>query len=206
MRRFFAATLAGLLFAAPAIGDAGHDPSQLVRNLSDRILNKLEQNREQYEQDSELLFEMIRGEFLPYLDRVYSARLILGRHGRNLENAQVEEFADALSEMLLRRFGAGLLGFRSRDQVRILPLAGENTERMTRVRTRINLGGGREAPVDYVFRKTDDGWKAFDLIFEGISYVTTFRNQIGEEIRHYGFDGLMDRIRAGELEVPVNDE
>lgn len=206
MTRVLFATLACLVLAMPAAGKARDNPDELVLQLCERIFHRLDENRERYEQDSELLFEMIREEFLPHLDRMYSARLILGRHGRSLEHEQIEEFAEALSDMLLRRFGDGFLHFKDPDQIRVLPLAGDNTDRVTRVRSRINLGGGRIAPVDYVFRKTDGQWKVFDVIFEGISYVATFRNQIGEEIRRFGFDGLMDRIRAGEIEVPVNDQ
>jgi len=90
--------------------------------------------------------------------------------------------------------------------VEILPLAGDNDERSTRVRTRVRLDSGNRAPVDYVLRKAGDEWRVFDVIIEGISYVATFRNQISEEIRRDGFDRMLARLKAGDIEVEVEVE
>lgn len=71
------------------------------------------------------------------------------------------------------------------------------------MRTRVRLDTGSRAQVDYVLRKTGDEWRVFDVIIEGISYVATFRNQIGEEIRRRGFDAMLSRLQAGEIEIDV---
>jgi phospholipid transport system substrate-binding protein len=118
-----------------------------------------------------------------------------------MDEERIEAFADALSDLLIRRYADGLLEFRTRDQVDVLPLAGDNTERMTRVKTRVTLDNGETAPVDYVFRKTESGWKIFDVIVEGVSYVATFRNQIGEQIEREGFDATLEKLRSGEIEI-----
>jgi phospholipid transport system substrate-binding protein len=110
------------------------------------------------------------------LDLDYSARLILGKAGRGVSPEQLDAFAQAMSNVLVNRYADGLLEFRSDDQVEVLPMKGNNTEKLTRVRTRIKLENGGYAPVDYAFRKTETGWKAFDVTVEGISYVMTFRN------------------------------
>lgn len=190
--------IVGLAFAAQAWAD--DEPVRLVQETTDRIWEQLQDNRAEYERDRSGLEAVIRELLLPNIDTEYTARLVLGRHGRNLEREQVRAFADALAEVLISRYSDGLLMFESRDQMEVLPLVGENTERMTRVRTRIRLQSGSRVPVDYVFRKRGDDWKVFDVIVEGISYVTTFRNQVGEEIRNLGFDRMLARIQAGEIE------
>ena len=81
----------------------------------------------------------------------------------------------------------------------MLPLRGELNEKLTRVRTRVRLPNGGEAPVDYAFHKTPDGWKAFDVVVEGISYVTTYRNQIMPEVEANGLDAVIERLNNGEL-------
>lgn len=198
MIRLILLSIVGLVLAAQAV--AGDQPVELVQNTTDRIWEALQDNRAEFERDSSGLEDVIRELLLPNIDTEYTARLVLGRHGRSLESEQIGAFADALAEVLITRYADGLLMFESRDQVEILPLAGENTERMTRVRTRIRLDSGSRVPVDYVFRKRGDDWKVFDVIVEGISYVTTFRNQVDEEIRSLGFDRMLSRIQAGEVE------
>ncbi len=192
-----------LLGLAPVQAEDG--PVEIVRGTLDGLFEDIDANREEYQAEPALLQDEVRDRLLPHIDTVYSGRLVLGRHGRGIETERIEEFAEAMSELLIQRFATGLLEFRSRDQVEVLPLAGDNTERMTRVRTRIRLDSGSRAPVDFVFRKRDGQWRVFDVIVEGISYVATFRNQIGEEIRRDGFDRLLERLKAGEVEIEFDE-
>ena len=195
-----------LLLSGNALAQSEQGPIEIVRETTNELFQMVEQNREKYENDIQALREDIRPILLGEVDTLYSGRLVLGRSARGMESEKVEEFSDALSNLLIRRYADGLLDFRTRDQMEIRPLAGNNTERMTRVRTRVTLDNDEEAPVDYVFRKTDEGWKIFDVIVEGISYVTTFRNQIGEQIRQEGFDTTLEKLKGGDLEIEVDDQ
>jgi len=197
-------TVAMLLLSGVALAQQDRGPVEIVRETTNELFSLVDNNRDKYENDVQSLRDDIRPILLDEVDTLYSGRLVLGRSARGMDSGKVEEFADALSDLLIRRYADGLLDFRTRDQVDIMPLAGENTERMTRVKTRVTLDNGEQAPVDYVFRKTDDGWKIFDVIVEGISYVTTFRNQIGEAIRQEGFDTTLDKLKRGELQIDAD--
>jgi len=192
---------AGIAVAAGLGAQDAPDPVEIVRSTTAELFELVEANRDTYEQDIQVLRADIRDILLPKVDTTYSGRLVLGRKSRQLSDGQIEAFADALSDLLIRRYADGLLEFRTRDQVEILPLAGNNSERMTRVKTRVRMDNGETAPVDYVFRRTESGWKIFDVIVEGISYVATFRNQIGEQIDREGFDATLEKLRSGEIEV-----
>jgi phospholipid transport system substrate-binding protein len=85
--------------------------------------------------------------------------------------------------------------------VQVLPMKGKNNDKLTRVRTRIKLENGGYAPVDYAFRKTEEGWRAFDVTVEGISYVITFRNQIGPRVDAEGIDKVTADIVAGNIKI-----
>lgn len=197
-----------LVFATPATqaADLNGEPVNLVQEVSDEIFSELDAKRDYYEETRPALEDLVRNKFIPMIDSVYAARLILGREGRKLEKSQIKDFADALSDLLVRRYAEGILEFRSRDQLTVLPLTGNNTEKATRVRTKVLLTNGQEAPVDYVFRKSPVGWRVFDVVIEGISYVTTYRNQFGEEIRRDGFDSVLMRIRDGDVETDFSSK
>ena len=180
-------------------------PVEIIRNTTATLFELVNGNRSSYESDPIRLRSDIRDILLAQIDVVYSGRLVLGRSGRELSRDKVVEFSNALSDLLIGRYADGLLEFQTRDQIEILPLAGDNTERMTRVRTRVHLDNGEQAPVDYVFRFAEGQWKIFDVIVEGISYVATFRNQISEEIRSTGFDATLERLKRGEIEIKIDD-
>jgi phospholipid transport system substrate-binding protein len=51
-------------------------------------------------------------------------------------------------------------------------------------------------PVNYSVRRTPQGWKAWDVTIEGISYVRNFRTDFGAEIEQKGLDALIQRLEA----------
>jgi phospholipid transport system substrate-binding protein len=70
-------------------------------------------------------------------------------------------------------------------------------DKRTLVRTQVVLDDGKVVPVDYAFRKTKEGeWKAYDVIIEGISYVTNYRNQVAQEISKSSLDALTTRLET----------
>lgn len=177
------------------------DPVSLVENITGKIFADVTENLEEYTENPEALKDLVRRDLMPLLDINYSARLILGRAGRGLEKEKIEEFATSMSNLLIDRYAQGLLQFSSKIKLHVLPQRGELNEKLTRVKTRVSLPDGGEAPVDYAFRKTPDGWKAFDVVVEGISYVTTYRNQIMPEVQANGIDSVINRLNSGQLQL-----
>lgn len=177
------------------------DPMTIVQETNTSILQTLDSNREEFTADPEKLRAVVREDLLPLIDLRYSARLILGRAGRTVSPEQLEAFSEAMSGVLINRYADGLLEFRSDEQVEVLPMKGKNTDKLTRVRTRVKLENGGFAPVDFAFHRTDDGWKAFDVTVEGISYVITFRNQIAPRVDAEGIDKVTADIEAGNIKI-----
>ncbi len=177
----------------------GSDPVSLVEQTSGLIFSDVSENLEEYNKNPEALKTLVRRDLMPVLDITYAARLILGRAGRGLSKDKINEFADCMSNLLVERYARGLLYFSSEVKLQVLPQRGDLNEKLTRVRSRVTLPRGGEAPVDYAFHKTSAGWKAFDVVVEGISYVTTYRNQIMPEVQANGIDSVMARLNSGEL-------
>lgn len=186
---------------AALFANTSDDPVSLVTQTAATILDSLNENREVYSANPEQLRAVVRKDLLPLLDLEYSARLILGKSSRGATLEQISAFSEAMSSVLINRYADGLLSFRSNDQLEVLPLKGSNTDKVTRVRTRIKLDNGGHVPVDYAFRKGAEGWKAFDVTVEGISYIITFRNQIGPRVEADGIDKVTADIRAGNVVI-----
>jgi len=177
------------------------DPVSLVESINVRIFANVADNLAEYKANPDALKALVRTDLIPMLDLNYAARLILGRAGRGLEKEKIDEFADCMSNLLINRYADGLLYFSSDVRLQVLPQRGELNEKITRVRTRVQMPNGGEAPVDYAFHKTADGWKAFDVIVEGISYITTYRNQIMPDVQANGIDSVIERLGTGQLEL-----
>jgi phospholipid transport system substrate-binding protein len=64
------------------------------------------------------------------------------------------------------------------------------------VRTEVKKSSGENVPVNFSLRKTESGWKAWDVVIEGISYVKSFRTDFGAEIQQKGLDEVINRLES----------
>ena len=177
------------------------DPVSLVEQTTGYIFANVAENLEEYTANPDALRTLVRNDLMPLLDVDYAARLVLGRAGRGLSSEKIDEFSICMSNLLVNRYSKGLLYFSSEVNLQVLPQRGDLNEKLTRVRTRVMLPKGGSAPVDYAFHKTPEGWKVFDVIVEGISYITTYRNQIMPEVQANGIDSVLARLGSGQLEL-----
>jgi len=175
------------------------DPVTIITQATTNIFEVLDSRRAEFTQNPELLANVVRENMLPLIDTIYSARLILGRAGRDVTPEQLTAFSDALSSVLINRYSDSLIEFTYEELLQVMPMKGNNTDKLTRVRTRIKLTTGGFVPVDFAFHKTSNGWKAFDVTVEGISYVITFRNQISPRVQADGIEKVTADIIAGNL-------
>ena len=190
------------LFSSALQADFQTDnPVTLIEDVTGHIFEDVAENLEKYTNDHEALKAMVRTDLMPLIDVRYAARLVLGRAGRGIEAEKIDQFASLMKDLLVDRYSAGLLYFSSEIKLDVLPQRGDLNPKITRVRTRVKMSSGAVAPVDYAFHKTPEGWKAFDVIVEGISYVTTYRNQVMPDVQANGIDSVIARLAKGELEL-----
>jgi phospholipid transport system substrate-binding protein len=188
--------------SAAAAPSATQSPDQLVENSAKRMLTMLDADREGYRKDPAKLDALVGNVLLPNFDTDYAARLVLGQTWRTATPDQRKRFVDAFYHSLLRNYGAALVDFTA-DKFIVLPYKGDPGDTTATVRTQVKKANGDKVPVDFSLRKTDAGWKAWDVVIEGISYVKSFRTDFGSEIQQKGLDEVINRLET-EGEVKPN--
>jgi len=194
--RFVFSLLCLFLVAATPLQAENLQPNQVVQNLVDDLAKTMETRRDELSKNREALLKTIDGIVLPHFDIDYASLLVLGQNARTATVEQRARFAKAMYNSITHRYAEGLLKY-TEGRVRVLPFQGELNEKRTLVRTQVVLDDGKNVPVDYAFRKTSSGdWKAYDVIIEGISYVTNYRNQVAAEIAKSNLDALTTRLET----------
>jgi len=168
-------------------------PQQLVENSAKKMLQELDANRAMYRADPAKLDALVGNVLLPNFDTEYSARLVLGQSWRTATPEQRKRFVDAFYHSLLRNYGAALIDFTG-DRFVVLPYKGDASDTTATVRTEVKKSSGDKVPVNFSLRKTPDGWKAWDVVIEGISYVKSFRTDFASEIQQKGLDDVISRL------------
>jgi len=171
------------------------NPQQLVENSAKKMLAELDANRAMYAKDPAKLDNLVATVLLPNFDSEYSARLVLGQTWRTATPEQRKRFVDAFYHSLLRNYGSALLDFTA-DRFTILPYRGDPGDTMATVRTEVKRSNGESVPVNFSLHKTDAGWKAWDVVIEGISYVKSFRTDFAAEIQQKGLDEVITRLET----------
>ncbi len=194
------------LFAVPASA-ADRTPDQIAQSIVDELGTAIEGHRDELQNDRGKLIDVIDDVFLPHFDLDYATILVLGQNARTATPDQRSRFAKALYNSLTHKYAEGLLNF-SRGAVNVLPSRGDLNSKRTIARTQITLDDGKLASVDFAFRKTSAGqWKAYDVIIEGISYITNYRNQVAAEIQKDGIESLITRLQTqGEKALESMDK
>ena len=178
---------------APAPNASTMTPQQLVENSAKRMLQELDANRAMYKADPAKLDALVGNVLLPNFDTEYAARLVLGQSWRTATPEQRKRFVDAFYHSLLRNYGAALVDFTA-DRFVVLPYKGDPGDTTATVRTEVKKASGDKVPVNFSLHKTPDGWKAWDVVIEGISYVKSFRTDFASEIQQKGLDDVINRL------------
>jgi phospholipid transport system substrate-binding protein len=181
--------------AASLAADAVVMPDKVVESVARQVLADLDKNREVYRKDATQLRQMIDKYLLANFDTEYAARLVLAKNWRTATPKQRQQFIDAFYQSLLQNYGNSVLDFTA-DRLKILPYLGKPEDTTATVRSEIRRDNGSKIPVNYTLRKTDTGWKAYDITIEGISYVKSFRTDFGAEIEQKGLDAVIKRLQT----------
>lgn len=188
-----ALTMAGVAAAAEDAVQLG--PYELVQQVAQQTLKDLNQHRSEYKKDPGKVRQLVDKNMLPYFDTAYAAQLVLAKHWRTATPEQRKRFVEAFYQSMLQNYGNALLEF-TPDRLKILPFQGKPEDTVATVRSEVRRDNGSRVPVNYSLRKTPQGWKAYDVQIEGVSYVKSFRTDFGAEIQQKGVEAVIQRLES----------
>jgi phospholipid transport system substrate-binding protein len=168
-----------------------------VQAAAQGMLTDLDKDRAGYRRDPQKVGALVDKYLLPHFDTEYSARLVLGQYWRNATPDQRQHFINAFYHSLLTNYGSALVDFTA-DRLKIFPTKPDADATRATVRTEVKRDNGDRVSVNYYMRKTPQGWKAWDVVIDGISYVNSYREDFGPQIEQQGIDAVIKRLDSGE--------
>jgi phospholipid transport system substrate-binding protein len=121
------------------------------------------------------------------------ARLVLGRNWKRLDAKQQDAFVDEFTTYLANDYGSRI----DRYEQEKVDVIGEEPKPRGDVVVKTKIVGGENdgTIVDYRMRERDGQWWIIDVVIEGISLVSNFRDQFGEVISRGGPQELLRKLR-----------
>ena len=183
--------------AATSVVDAS-GPTQLIETAANAMLKELETHRAEFRKDPSRLDAVVDRILLPFFDVDYAARLVLAKNWRTASADQRKRFVTAFYHSLLNNYGDAFVEFTG-DRIKVMPSKADAAAITATVRTEVKRQNGQKVPVNYSLHKTDLGWRAWDVVIEGISYVKSFREDFGAEIEKKGLDSVIARLESQSI-------
>ncbi len=208
-----AATLiaAGCLIQAPAPATAAtaaaqsasaESPSQVVQSAADGLLKALDADRGAYRNNPSKIQGLVDQYILPHVDTQFCARLVLGKYWRTATPQQRDRFVNAFYHSMLNNYGAAIVQFTS-NTLKVYPSRVNPGDQNATVRTEMMRTSGPPISVNYYMHETPEGWKAWDVVIDGVSYIMSYRQDFQPQIAQQGLDAVINRLERGEKPAQI---
>ena len=185
--------LASALFATPSTAAEETAPDALVRHVTDEVLTIVRADKAIQSGDSRKVLALVDEKVLPHFDFRRMTMLAVGKDWRTATPAQQSRLTDAFRTLLVRTYSNALTQYHE-QVISFKPLRASPGDKQVKVKTEVSQAGAQPIGIDYSLEKTDQGWKVFDVLVAGVSLVTNYRGNFGDEIRAAGIDGLIASI------------
>ncbi len=188
----FAWAVALFLMAGLALADVVA-PDVLVKNTAQDVISIIKQDKDLQNGDQKKVLALVDAKILPNFDFTRMTQLAAGRYWRQATPEQRNALVSEFRTMLVRTYTKAFTQYRG-ETIDVKPLKLSATDTETTVRTQLLKPGGQPTDVDYVMKKSDAGWKVFDVVIEGVSMVTSYRSSFSSQIEQSGIDSLIKSL------------
>jgi phospholipid transport system substrate-binding protein len=179
---------------------AEQSPEELVKQTSDRMLNKLREEKQVIKDNPERIYELVNQIVLPHFDFEYMSQLVVGKYWRRATPQQRQDFTEQFKQLLVRTYATSLNEYTD-QKLNFLPFRQGSDPDQAEVDTEVEQPGGFPIPIDYKLHRNSNEWKVFDVVIDDVSLVTNYRTSFAQEIREKGLDGLIETLKKRNEEV-----
>jgi len=191
MRRKTVALALILFLMVPFYVYAG-PPLEAVKSQINKILDVLRDPSLKGEAGKKVKREKIRGVSENMFDYAELSRRTLGQNWNKLNAAQQKEFMGLYKKLLEDAYADKIITYT--DEKVVFSKDSSLTEKTAEVQTTI-MTKKADIPINYRVILKGSEWKVYDVVIEGVSLVSNYRNQFSEILASKSPDGLIDTLR-----------
>ena len=189
-------------------------PDEMLKIATKKMLRSINENRAEINQSPDKLKSLVEEIILPHLDFIAASKAVMGKYWRRAAKDQKLKFIRQFRLLLLRFYSSALSEYlNGRDKVldenliHYFPLKLKEGEKSLTVRAEVQPDTGQPIPIRYRMHLTKKGWKIYDVSVEGISMITTYKNNFATQFRTEGIDALIASLKEkNEQMLAKNDK
>ena len=202
MKKLIAVVFTALL---AAVVHAQEAPDVLVKQVTEEVLEIVRKDKDIQNGSAKKAIDLVDAKVIPHFNFKHMTALAVGKDWRKASPQQQEQLAAEFKTLLVRTYSNALTSYKNQKVVyKAFKMAPTDTDVL--VRTEVHQPGNKPVQLDYSLEKLDGGWKVYDVVVAGISLVTNYRDQFGQEVRNGGIDGLIASIANKNKSLEANQK
>ncbi|RUO75910.1 ABC transporter substrate-binding protein [Idiomarina seosinensis] len=196
-----------LSFSASAELIKSDNPYRLLEQVAEKTFNRIEAERNQIDEDPNHLKTIVKEELMPYVDNIYASKKVLGRYFKDTKSEQRQAFYKAFTDYIVATYARAFTQYdESKHEVEFVnPKNADKDERAVVVETRVVENGRPPIRLDFRVRydNSNETWKAYDLVVEGVSLLSSKQSEIAAIIRSRGIDKTVELLNE-KAQQPIS--
>ena len=184
------------MVATTATAKQYEDPYVLIQEVAMVTFDRIKSEQPQIQQDPEVLRLIMEQELLPHVDYKFSAYKVLGKHFKNVPKDKLKEFIQVFREYLITTYAVAM-GYYDDQTVEFEPASDIKGKKTVVVRAVVKEDGRPDIKIAFKLRKNKktNQWKAYDMVAEGISVLSSKQSEFESILRQDGIQKVIDLMR-----------
>ena len=180
----------------PLFSDANaKEPDIFLKDSVSEVSAFISENKAQLDEDDKFLRQKMNDLVIPKLDIVLMSRIVLGKKNWNsITVDERERFMSAFKSMMVRTYMKSLTAFEG-EKIKFLPYTPGKRPDIAKVKSIYMLSEG-EIPVSYRLKRTNDKWRVYDIVIDGISLLRNYRSDFKSHVGEKGINSLIQKINT----------
>ena len=171
------------------------DPYVLVHSVAAKTFDRIKSEQQAIKTDPEMLRTIMEEELLPYIDYRFSAFMVLGKHFKSVPKEHLDEYVQVFREYLITSYAIAM-GYYDDQTVEFEPAGDSDSKKTVTVRAIVKDGDRPDIKIAFKVRKSrSDDWKAYDMVAEGISLLSSKRSEFESILRQDGIEKVIAIMR-----------
>jgi len=164
-------------------------PQAVIQKLSDRMQRALKGKP-----SPSRVYGLVNKILVPYINfHMVSKRALGKKYWNKASSGQRSRFSSQFKRLLVRTYGTA---FSSYNNWTMQHLSSKGSGRSVAVRTRVTPSGTSSVKVVYLMYRGKGGWRAYDIIIDGVSLAKSHTASFQGIIKRSGMNGLIKKLSA----------
>lgn len=173
------------------------NPYEMMRTVADITFERLKAEQPKIKAEPNYLKTIVDEELMPYVNYQYAALKLLGPNLRGADKQEVQEFISEFRAYLIASYAQTLTQY-SNQKIEFAPEKSVPDDRqVTSIPLEIIETGKPSIKLSFTLlknKKTGE-WKAYDMVAEGISLISSKQSEWSTKIRQEGIPAVTKELK-----------